>query len=126
MVAGIEVDSQKPGYKHVLVQPRPGGGLEWVKASVHSIYGDVSSFWELKGQKMTLRVVIPANTTATIRLPHARLEDVLESGAPLQSSSEIRGPRQVSDAVVADTGSGSYVFEYKFQQTAPTGTPEVR
>ncbi len=126
VVAGIEVDSQKPGYKHVLVQPRPGGGLEWVKASVHSIYGDVSSFWELKGQKMTLRVVIPANTTATIRLPHARLEDVLESGAPLQSSSEIRGPRQVSDAVVADTGSGSYVFEYKFQQTAPTGTPEVR
>ena len=130
VVAGIEIDPQKPGYKHILIQPQPGGGLEWVKASVRSPYGNVSSSWELKDQKMTLRVLIPADTTATIRLPHARLEDVVESGTPLQSSAEIPVAHQVSDAVVAQAGSGSYVFEYEFQrvpqESKPPETPGVR
>ena len=27
VVAGLELDPSEPGYKHVLVQPQPGGGL---------------------------------------------------------------------------------------------------
>ena len=33
VMAGIEIDQAAPGYKHILIQPRPGGGFTRVKAS---------------------------------------------------------------------------------------------
>ena len=32
VVAGLEIDPREPGYKHVLVQPQPGGGLTSAEA----------------------------------------------------------------------------------------------
>jgi alpha-L-rhamnosidase len=112
--AGIDIDPQQPGYKHILIQPRPGGGLTFVKASVHSMYGQVASAWEIKDGKLTLRVEIPANTTATVCLPKAKLEQVTENGASLQASPGVSHALQLEDAVTAELGSGSYVFESKY------------
>ena len=113
VVAGIEIDPQQPGYKHIRIEPHPGGGLTFAKGSVHSMYGRVASGWEQKDGKMTLNVEVPANTTATVRLPKANLEEVTESGKPLQSTPGISGRRQSDDAVVVEVGSGSYVFSYE-------------
>jgi alpha-L-rhamnosidase len=113
VIAGIEIDPKQPGYKNILIQPHIGGGLSFAKGSVHSMYGNVASAWELKDGKMTLRVEIPANTTATVRLPKAKLEQMTESGKPLQSSPGISGSRQSDDAVFAELGSGNYVFSYE-------------
>jgi len=113
VIAGIDIDPKQPGYKHILLQPHPGGGLTFAKGSVHSMYGRVASGWELKDGKMTLSVELPANTTATVRLPRAKLEQVTESGKPLQSSPGISGLRQSDDVVVMEVGSGSYVFNYE-------------
>jgi len=112
--AGIDIDPQQPGYKHILIQPSPGGGLTFVKASVHSMYGQVASAWEIKDGKLTLHVEIPANTTATVRLPKAKLEQVTENGALLQASPGVSHAQQLGDAVTAELGSGSYVFESKY------------
>jgi alpha-L-rhamnosidase len=112
--AGIDIDPQQPGYKHTLIQPRPGGGLTFVKASVHSMYGQVASSWEIKDGKFTLRVEIPANTTATVRLPKARLAQVTENGTSLQTSPGVSHAQQLEDAVTAELGSGIYVFESKY------------
>ena len=113
VIAGIDIDPKQPGYKHILLQPHPGGGLTFAKGSVHSMYGRVASGWELKDGKMTLNVEVPANTTATVRLPRAKLEQVTESGKPLQSSPGVSRPRLIDDAVVVEVGSGSYVFSYE-------------
>jgi alpha-L-rhamnosidase len=114
VIAGIEIDPTQPGYKHVLIQPHPGGGLTSAKGSVHSMYGKVASSWEVKDGTMTMKVEIPANTTASVRLPGARLEDVREGGKGLGSGGAISGAKQVEDSVVLDAGSGSYEFVYKF------------
>ena len=46
VVAGIEIDEKQPGYKHILIQPRPGGGLTSAKASVETLYSALSqSSW---------------------------------------------------------------------------------
>jgi alpha-L-rhamnosidase len=112
--AGIDIDAQHPGYQHTLIQPRPGGGLTYVKASVHSMYGQVASSWEIKNGKFTLRVEIPPNTTATVRLPKAQLAQVTESGASLQTSPGVSHAQQAEDAVTAEIGSGTYVFESQY------------
>jgi len=57
---------------------------------------------------------IPANTTATVRLPKAKLGQVTENGASLQASTGVSHVLQLEDAVTAELGSGSYVFESKY------------
>ena len=78
------------------------------------MYGQVASAWEIKDGKLTLHVEIPANTTATVRLPKAKLEQVIEKGASLQTSPGVSHVLQLEDAVTAELGSGSYVFESKY------------
>jgi len=112
VVAGIEIDSQQPGYKHVLIQPRPGGGLSWVKASLQTLFGEVASSWRLEENHFQLTVQIPANTEGTVRLPGARLEKVSESGKPLSASADISSAAQNGDAVLVKVGSGIYTFSY--------------
>jgi Bacterial alpha-L-rhamnosidase C-terminal domain len=45
VVAGLEIDPDEPGYKHVIAQPRPGGGLTSTKARVQTPYGEAASGW---------------------------------------------------------------------------------
>jgi alpha-L-rhamnosidase len=111
VIAGIGIDPKQPGYKHIFIGPHPGGGLEWVKCSLHTVYGDVSSSWEIKAKTMTTRVTVPSNATATVQLPGARLEQVRESGIPLRQSPDVRNAQQEANSVSLEVGSGSYVFE---------------
>jgi alpha-L-rhamnosidase len=112
VMAGIEIDEQAPGYKHVLIQPRSGGGFTNVKASHISMYGKVSSAWNLKDGRFELAVEIPANTRATVRLPNADLATVLEGGQSVTTGNGIARKWQEGNSAVLDVGSGSYVFSY--------------
>ncbi|HEX9107779.1 MAG TPA: alpha-L-rhamnosidase C-terminal domain-containing protein, partial [Longimicrobiales bacterium] len=111
-VAGIDLDSSQPGYKHILIQPRPGGNLTWARATLQTQYGEVGSAWKLEGQRFQLDARVPPNTHATVRLPAATLAQVSESGAPLARSAGVRGATQLGDAVVLEIGSGDYSFSY--------------
>ncbi|RLD71481.1 MAG: alpha-L-rhamnosidase, partial [Bacteroidetes bacterium] len=59
VVAGIGIDEQNPGYKHIIINPRPGGGLSSARATHQSMYGEISSGWELEEEKLTMKVKIP-------------------------------------------------------------------
>lgn len=77
--AGIASDG--PGFKRLLIRPRPGGGLRWLRARYDSIRGPVATEWRLEGSTFHLRVTIPANTTARVVLPSARGDVVHEIGS---------------------------------------------
>lgn len=66
-VAGIEIAA--PGYRRIRLQPTPGGGLTWARASIQTLYGEVSSSWEIEGDVFRLEAQIPPNTTAEVCLP---------------------------------------------------------
>lgn len=109
VIGGINIDPDRPGYKHILIKPRPGGGLTRAKASHQSPYGEVSSAWKMESGRFHLAVRIPPNTTATVTLPSARgAQNVLESGRPIAASDT----RQVGSGVEIDIGSGAYEFSY--------------
>lgn len=112
VMAGLEIDPAAPGYKHILVQPRPGGGFTQVKATHRTPYGPAASAWELKNDKLQLDVEIPANARATVRLPGAKLGAVTEGGQPLAAGNGVRDVRQEEGAVIAEIGSGRYQFAY--------------
>ncbi|MFZ0596361.1 MAG: family 78 glycoside hydrolase catalytic domain, partial [Flavobacterium sp.] len=68
-LAGIVPDDKNPGFKHFFIQPEVVGDMTFVKATYKSIYGNITSEWEKKEGKLILKIEIPVNTSATIKLP---------------------------------------------------------
>jgi alpha-L-rhamnosidase len=112
VMAGLEIDESAPGYKHILVQPQPGGGFTSAKASHETMYGHASSAWTLKDGAFELAVEIPANTRATVRLPGAQLASVTEGGRTLAAGNGITAQKQDGSVVAVEIGSGQYRFAY--------------
>ena len=71
-VAGIQVS----GENRFEIVPTPGGSLTHAEASYRSLYGTVKSRWEKTETGIKFTVSIPANCTATVRLPGGRTETV--------------------------------------------------
>jgi alpha-L-rhamnosidase len=111
-VAGLAGDPSQPGYKHIIVWPRPGGKLTYATATLLTPYGEAASGWRIEGSRLRVTVRIPVNTRATVHLDGARLEQVRENGASLASTTGVTKVSQSGDAVVVEIGSGSYEFVY--------------
>ena len=109
-IGGIDLDPAAPGYRHSHIAPRPGAGLTSASASLETAYGTLQSAWKLDGERFTLDVTVPANTTAAVTLWNARLDQVREGGAGLTAREGIRAARQRGPDVVVDVGSGRYSF----------------
>ncbi len=75
-VAGLSFDPDEPGYRHVIVHPRPGGGLTYASATLASRYGWVSVSWRIERETFTLDVEIPPNATATVTLPDGTATEI--------------------------------------------------
>ncbi|MBP8305256.1 MAG: family 78 glycoside hydrolase catalytic domain, partial [Phycisphaerae bacterium] len=113
VVAGIEIDEDRPGYRHILLQPHLGGSLTHAQARLDSLYGRIVSSWTRQDRDRTVEVQVPANTTATVRLPHAWIGQVTESGRPLDQADGVSSASQVRDGVAVEIGSGQYAFQYR-------------
>ena len=111
-VAGIQ--SAGNGFQRIVIAPEPVGDLKWAKASYDSIRGTIVSHWHRDGEKFTLRVSIPANTTATVALPARGDGPVTESGRLAAGSPGVKFLRQEKDRAVFAVESGEYKFESKF------------
>ena len=98
------------GYKHVLIQPQPGGGLTHIRAALRSPYGEIVSAWQLNEGDFRLHVTIPPNTRATVRIPAQTLDQVTESGKALAGAAGVLSAKIEDGAVVIELGAGQYVF----------------
>jgi len=105
-VAGLDKD--QPGYKHILIQPDLAGGLTHAGVSYLSGYGEIISAWKLQEGRLTVRVQIPPNTSASIRLPGADAALVGQQCLPGLLVSQVQDGR----TAVLEVGSGAYRFEY--------------
>jgi alpha-L-rhamnosidase len=112
VVAGLEIDPREPGYKHVLVQPQPGGGLTSAEARLETLYGETVAGWALAEGKVTVSVTLPPNTHGTIRLPAATLAGVTEGGLAVATAPGVTRATQAGDEVLVEAGSGRYQFSY--------------
>lgn len=106
-LAGIAPDPAAPGFKNVIIRPQPVGDLTWAEASYDSVHGPIAVRWERHEGKFTLKVTIPANTTATVYLPADR-------ELPVAEGQHVTWLRREGDRSVYRIQSGSYVFESKW------------
>ena len=91
----------KPGYRHIEIRPRPGGGLTHCRATHLTPYGLAECAWRIEDGKIDVDVIIPANTTASVTLPGDNTTLEVGSGSwhwsiPYQDP-DVRGPYTVDD-----------------------------
>ena len=110
-VAGLDIDPEMPGYKHILLSPHPGGGLTNADAQFTSLYGKVKSAWKIEGNEFVYDVTVPANTTATVTLPWAKA-DQLTVNAQAMAGAIKESLKQSDQGISVNVGSGSYQFRY--------------
>jgi alpha-L-rhamnosidase len=79
-VAGIEIDPARPGYKHAILRPQPGGELTHARGALRTVYGQLVSEWKLENGRFDWTVVVPPNTTATAQLPLPDAQQVTLNG----------------------------------------------
>jgi alpha-L-rhamnosidase len=67
--AGIAADPKNPGFKNIIMAPIPDRRLGFVRAQYKTKYGTVKSQWHFEGKKWIWNFTVPANSTATVKLP---------------------------------------------------------
>ncbi len=112
-VAGIDFHNgpESAGYKGIIIRPRPGGNLTYAQGTYKSMYGNIKSSWELKGNTFKLNISIPVNTEATVHIPGATLDSIKEGDKPISESKDINFLGIEEDNAVFTVGSGEYSFE---------------
>ena len=119
-MAGIAPDEAQPGFKHILLQPYPDTRstlrygqkrITFVDADFASDYGQIKAEWQCDGtKKMTYHITIPANTSASLRLP---IEDglyIYESGTIAEEAEGVEYIGTADGYATFEVGSGEYLF----------------
>lgn len=115
-LAGIQPDAAAPGFGHFLIKPSIVGDLTWVRAHFGSPHGRIVSNWKLADGKLTINVIIPANTTATVFVPALPgktdfgIEGITESGKPVVNVKGVKFLKMENGSAVFAVESGSYEF----------------
>ncbi|HOX37694.1 MAG TPA: family 78 glycoside hydrolase catalytic domain [Candidatus Brocadiia bacterium] len=120
-LAGIE--PAEPGFRNIVIRPRPVGNLKWVKAGRETLYGRIASEWKLDGDDVVMNVTIPPNTGALIFVPTfgKRNAVITEGGKP---AAEAPGVTQIDRSAACGVfGVGAGAFEFR---AAGVGTPPAR
>jgi alpha-L-rhamnosidase len=111
-LGGINIDQRAPGYAHFLIEVRPGGGFTRARTEHDSPYGRIRTDWILKGGRINLSLVIPANSGATMRVRATQVADLSEHGAAIREGNGIVSVRQDLADTVVELEAGDYSFSY--------------
>ncbi len=106
-LGGIFPDEEQPGFKNVILKPHFVKGLSHFTASHEGPYGTIVSSWEKQDRRVEYKVVIPANSTATLFLGPMK---VAESGKELSKNRHLKVQKKDSQGIVIDLESGEYRF----------------
>lgn len=108
-MAGIKAAS--PAYKNIIIRPEIAPDqIGSVRATYHSIAGNIVSSWKKDGNRLAMDVTVPVNTRAQIYIPAASAESVKEGTTSLAGSKDLRVTGTSAGYVIVEAGSGNYHF----------------
>ncbi|MCY3018323.1 MAG: glycoside hydrolase family 78 protein, partial [Planctomycetota bacterium] len=109
-LGGISSDPSGPGFKKIILKPQIAGDLGGANVEYDAPYGRIVSEWKREGGALSLKVAIPANTTATVYVPAKDAAAVTENGKAVGEAAGVKFLRMEGGAAVFTVGSGTYQF----------------
>ena len=106
----LGINPATPGFEKIIIKPQPTGDLTSAKGYYRSIYGVISSKWEILDNQFFLDVEIPVNCSAEIWIPSSD-GIVTESGKSVLQMKDINVLGKKNDYSVFSLGSGKYKFK---------------
>jgi len=106
-LVGIDTAPSGPGFQEIVIHPRLDGRIPKARGQYDSAYGKIVADWNgTPAGPFSLKVTIPANTTAKVYLPAIARRKVTEGGKAVKVVRE-------GASYVVEIGSGSYAFQVK-------------
>lgn len=103
-LAGIKNDPSSVGFKKIWMEPVFPEKLTHVDASYQSPFGMIVSKWQRSGDKLSWNIEVPANSTATVKLPKRFGIRPVAKGA-------IHSVTEDGSYILINLGSGTYNFK---------------
>jgi alpha-L-rhamnosidase len=103
-VAGIAPTVEAPGYRRVLVGPRPHASVRWAKASIESAYGAIGIDWRLHATSLVIDLELPFGVDARLDVPVGPTSRVRIDGGAATADGALASGRhriEVTNPVVA-------------------------
>jgi alpha-L-rhamnosidase len=110
-VAGIDIDSDDPGYKYSIIRPVPhsASSIRWAGASLETPYGLLSSKWHFFEDQWIIDVSVPPNTRSSIHIPLAANESS-ENYAPSRIFVDGQTPEENQYVTITHANTGQMVL----------------
>ena len=81
-LAGVAPNAAQPGYRHVILAPKPVEGIDWARAAIDTPYGLVASAWRVEdGSGLSVEVELPFGTSGTFVAPMTPASRITLDGA---------------------------------------------
>jgi len=111
-ILGIQRDEVNPGYRHFTLNPQFGGSLTSAAGHYDSVSGTIKSGWnwDQTTGDIVYSCTVPANTTATVRLPVTDGIDIYEGDILAADSEGVEFKGMQNGRAVFELGSGDYTF----------------
>jgi alpha-L-rhamnosidase len=109
-VLGIDQQPGTAGFGRLLIRPQAGGGLDWARGAYRSVQGPVSTSWERSSGQFALRVSLPPNVTASVRVPSGAPSAVRRDGVAEPSAIAPYPGALGRQEAVFEVGSGVHEF----------------
>jgi len=109
-LAGMDTDTEAPGYKHIIFKPQPAGDVTFAKYYNQTSYGEAGIFWKKENEKFSMQVEVPIGCEATVYVPLMTGKKVTENGKPVSESKEIELLKDENGFRMLKVGSGTYQF----------------
>ena len=108
-MAGIKVG--QAGYRTFTIKPEIAkDGINYTKATYHSINGEIVSSWKKEGTQITLQISVPVNTIANVFIPATGQDKVLENGRAVANNPDLKIKGFSDGYLNLEIGSGVYQF----------------
>lgn len=109
-MCGINPLEEAPGFQEFIIKPEITGKLFYAKATLRSAMGMIESGWiREEDGTLTVNIVVPFNTNATVLLPDAELKTI----AGLENINAV----QEKEKVKIELAAGRYTFSYVLTKT---------
>lgn len=109
-VGGIRQKESSVAFKNLLIKPFSVGDITNAKTSYNSPYGTVVTDWKKEGNKFSLHITVPGNSSAEVYLPVKKNQAVKEGNMPVKNVRYIKFMRNEEEYKVYLIGSGEYHF----------------